>query len=111
MCRLHGSQITFNCPGLERAGNSAGLMAEWLHVIPRSQRMVRVRCSSARVRFETFLDTGGYTIIWTVLGCKQIVGQRAPRGELHLNGAFRYMGGVPEGSVKGTYCEYPDPDQ
>jgi hypothetical protein len=56
-----------------------------------------------------FLNGAEYEIIWTVLGCKAIVGPRSdiPFEELHLNGSFRYSDGKIEGEVKGTYRTYP----
>jgi hypothetical protein len=56
-----------------------------------------------------FLNRAEYEMIWTVLGCKAIVGRRSdiPSEELHLNGSFRYRDGKIEGEVKGTYRTYP----
>ncbi|MGO9097480.1 MAG: AVAST type 2 anti-phage system protein Avs2 [Bryobacteraceae bacterium] len=54
------------------------------------------------------LAAAGCEIVWTVLGAKQIIGERPPGpGELQLNGAFLYRDGNVEGAVKGTYVAYP----
>jgi hypothetical protein len=53
---------------------------------------------------RAFLDREGYDIVWTVLGCKEIVGERpAISQELHLNGAFLYRNGVIEGGIRPTF--------
>jgi hypothetical protein len=55
-----------------------------------------------------FLDAAGYEIVWTVLGCKEIIGEHpAIPNELQLNGAFLCRDGKVEGEVRGTYRTYP----
>jgi hypothetical protein len=53
------------------------------------------------------LDKAGCEIIWTVLGCKEIVGAHpAVPGELQLNGAFMYRDGKVVGAIKGTFVAH-----
>jgi hypothetical protein len=52
---------------------------------------------------RAFLDREGYEIIWTVLGGKEIIGERPPvADELQLNGVFMYRDGKLVGGIKGT---------
>jgi hypothetical protein len=54
--------------------------------------------------FRAFLDREGYDILWTVLGGKDVIGERPPiPDELQLNGAFMYRDGKLVGGVKGTF--------
>lgn len=59
-------------------------------------------------RMHAFLDQEGYEIVWTVLGCKEIIGERsAIPAELHLNGVYRYNDGEAVGGITPSFHTYP----
>lgn len=59
-------------------------------------------------KLRAFLDREGYDIVWTVLGCKDLVGERpAIPEELHLNGAFLYRNGNVVGRMMPSFHTYP----
>lgn len=55
-------------------------------------------------RMRAFLDQEGNEIIWTVLGCKEIIAKRsAIPAELHLNGVYRYNDGEAMGGITPSF--------
>jgi hypothetical protein len=51
------------------------------------------------------LERAGCEIIWTVLGCREIIGEHPAIPEaLHLNGAFGYREGKITGKITPTRC-------
>lgn len=52
-----------------------------------------------------FLKSGGYELLWTVLGEKQILGTKpdSTPGRMIINGAYRQMRGKWSGTLRGRY--------